>query len=260
MIRRVVVTRPVGPSAGGGTFAKKLVGQGFQVFELPILRCISLPLSADSRQKILRAKSTANDSWLVFLSPTAVRVWRELVGSDPDLLSATANALIAVQGSGTADAVLECFGRKANFVPTVFVAEEFALEFVQRVSNASSITVLQSADGRDVFAPTMAEKGFQVVTINTYNVRPEPVATETLGRYREFVDNETAVLFMSPSAVRAATEVLGNSVGTDKIVSIGPITSQALRAVGIPVWREAQEHSEAGVIASLIMGRQITKS
>jgi uroporphyrinogen-III synthase len=166
-------------------------------------------------------------------------------------MSLTCGALIAVQGSGTASAVVECFNRKVDFVPTFFLAEEFAQEFAQRFSKAASIVVLQSADGRDLFAPILSGLGFKALAVNIYQLQSEPVSAETLSKYREFVNNDTAVIFMSPSAVRAAAEIFGSSLGTDKVVSVGPITSQALRAVGFPVWREAQEHSEAGVVQSL---------
>jgi uroporphyrinogen-III synthase len=229
----------------------RLSDKGFQVFELPLLRSVSLPLSNESRNTVVAASAAASDFWLVFLSPTAVWVWKELVGDDAALISATSCASIAVQGSGTANAVRECFGRKVDFVPTVFVAEEFAREFAERIPRVARVIVLQSADGRDIFAPTLVSFGFSALGINTYQLQAEPVTAEILGRYREFVGNEVVVIFMSPSAVKAAASVLGASLGTDKVLSVGPITSQALRAAGFPVWREAQEHSEAGVVATL---------
>jgi uroporphyrinogen-III synthase len=254
MNRRVVVTRPVGAFSGGRTLTVSLEERGYQVFELPLLRSVSLPLSEEGHGKVIAESAAVKDLWLVFLSPTAVWVWKKLVGDDAALLNATSRALIAVQGSGTANAVRECFARKVDFVPTVFVAEEFAREFAQRVPKMVRVVVLQSADGRDVFAPTLASLGFSALSINTYQLQPEPVAAETLDKYREFVSDETVIIFMSPSAVRAAAGVLGPSLGTDKVLSVGPITSQALRVAGFPVWREAQEHSEAGVVASLESG------
>jgi uroporphyrinogen-III synthase len=35
---------------------------------------------------------------------------------------------------------------------------------------------------------------------------------------------------------------------------VGPITSQAVREAGLAVWREAQEHSEEGVLQALVSG------
>lgn len=251
MIDRVVLTRPVGVFSGGNTLAARFLGLGYQVFELPLLRSVALPLSEESRAGVVAAGRAASDFWLVFLSPTAVWVWRDLIANDSALISVTSSCSIAAQGAGTARAVRECFGRKVDFIPTVFVAEEFAGEFAQRFPRVAGVVVLQSADGRDIFAPTLTNLGFDALGINTYQLQRESVGVEILGQYREFVGHATAVVFMSPSAVLAAAALFGSSLGTDKVLSIGPITSQALRAAGFPVWREALEHSEAGIVACL---------
>jgi len=159
--------------------------------------------------------------------------------------------MVAAQGSGTADALVECFGRRPNFVPSVFVAEEFARELALRLTKEQMVIVPQSADGRDVFAPTLLTLGRQAIGIKTYRLGPEPITAETLAAYRRFVNPEAAIIFMSPSAAAAAASAIGLTLGTDKVVSVGPITSQALKKAGFPVWREAQEHSEEGVLAAL---------
>lgn len=248
MIRRVVVTRPVGPYGGGRKLASRLSESGLEVFELPLLRCLPTPLSAQDQQSLVGRFAQVADTWLAFLSPTAVWVWRELVGENDSLEKFTTEVHIAVQGSGTAEALRECFGRKPDFIPSVFVAEEFAKEFAARLKRGQQVFVLQSADGRDVFAPTLRSLGFAASGIATYGLSPVPLAEDCLSAYRSFVNDQTAVLFMSPSAVRAAAVALGSTLGTDKVVSVGPITSQALKTAGFPVWREAQEHSEAGVV------------
>jgi uroporphyrinogen-III synthase len=248
MIRRVVVTRPVGPYAGGRKLASRLAESGCEVFELPLLRCVPVPLSEQDLQRLTDSFDKREDTWLAFLSPTAVWVWRELVGANALLEQLTAEVCVAVQGSGTAEALRECFDRKPDFIPSIFIAEEFAKELSARLKTGQQVLVLQSADGRDVFAPTLASLGFKASSIITYSLHAMPLAQETLSAYRNFVNDQTAVLFMSPSAVRAAAKALGGALGTDKVVSVGPITSQALKTAGFPVWREAQEHSEAGVV------------
>lgn len=251
MIRRVVITRPSGPYAGGRKLALKLEALGCDVFEFPLLRCVSIPLSSRS-QEIIEALSTkASQVWLAFLSPSAVWVWRELARQHESVLALMREAHVAVQGSGTADALKECFGRSPNFVPSVFVAEEFAREFAAILTAERTVIVPQSADGRDVFAPTLAARGLQAFSIETYRLEAQQVAPETLRAYRGFINSEAAIVFMSPSAVAAAVSTIGSSLGTNNVVSVGPITSQALRKAGFPVWREAQEHSEAGVLAVL---------
>ena len=251
MIRRVVVTRPTGPYAGGRKLALKLAALSYEVFELPLLRCVSIPLSIESQEIIQAASGRGKQLWFAFLSPTAVWVWKELVEHHRGLSELTRDALVAVQGSGTADALVECFGRSPNFMPSVFVAEEFARELAARLTKEQLVIAPQSAEGRDVFVPTLLARGWQAVGIKTYRLGPEPIAAETLAAYRSFVRPDTAIVFMSPSAVGAAASAIGPTLGTDNVISVGPITSQALRKAGFPVWREAREHSEDGVLAAL---------
>jgi len=251
MIRRVVVTRPSGPYSGGPKLAAKLIAQGFEALELPLLRCVSMPLSDQGERMVLELLASASKAWLAFLSPTAVSVWRDLVADKPDLKAATSKAMIAVQGSGTAEALGECLGRRPDFTPTVFVAEEFAREFSRILSKEQPVVVPQSADGRDLFAPMLVSLGFQARSIDIYKLEREKLSEQSLKTYRCFVDQETAIVFMSPSAVRAAVANFGLALGTDKIVSVGPITTQALKKEGYPVWREASEHSEDGVVRIL---------
>ena len=62
------------------------------------------------------------------------------------------------------------------------------------------------------------------------------------------------IIFMSPSAVRAVARAFKDERTTLealRIVSVGPITSQAVRESGLEVFAEAIEHSEDGVIAEL---------
>jgi uroporphyrinogen-III synthase len=67
----------------------------------------------------------------------------------------------------------------------------------------------------------------------------------------ELPNESTAVVFMSPSAVKAAMKAAGDVIRLKRIVSVGPITSKEIRAHGLSVWAEAREHSEDGVLEVL---------
>jgi len=190
-------------------------------------------------------------SWLVFLSPTAVWVWKDLIGEDADLLQATAKSKIATQGSGTANAVKECFNRTSDFVPSVFVAEEFARELIEVLKKGECVLVPQSTDGRDVFVPLLIEAGFSAHGVGIYRLEANEVSKDAISEYRKFVSSDTAIVFMSPSAALSASLILGGVLGTDKIISVGPITSRSIKQAGWQVWREAKEHSEDGVLQVL---------
>jgi uroporphyrinogen-III synthase len=251
MVRRIVLTRPAGPYEGGRKLATSLQELGFEVFELTLQACVAIPLSKPDRDLVAAAFVNPLTAWAALLSPTSVWVWRDLVNAEPVLAQAMNQISIAVQGPGTAEAFSECFGRNPNFVPNVFIADQFAREFAAHLELGDRIIVPQSADGRDVFVPTLKSLGFNAVGVNTYKLRPQPPSRELLDRYRQFVNQDTVIVFMSPSAVKATFKALGTALGTDKVVSIGPVTTNALQSAGIAVWREASEHSEAGILAVL---------
>jgi uroporphyrinogen-III synthase len=251
-VKRVVITRPSGPYSGSKRLAAKLEAAGIEAFELPLLKCVPISLSAEDRESISQELHKDAGGWLVFLSPTAVWVWSDLIANDSMLGSATQQARIAVQGSGTAKAVGECLNRVPDFIPSVFVAEEFAREFARVLAPHRPVIVPQSADGRDLFAPTLRAGGFSARGIDIYKLETNGINEESLVSYRRFIKQGAAIVFMSPSAVTAAARLLGRDLGTDKVVSIGPITTQAIKQAGLTVWREAQEHSEDGVLKVLV--------
>ena len=251
MINRVVITRPSGPYTGAKRFAKKLIAAGFDCLELPVLACKSIALTDPLRHQIKASLSDQKRLWLGFVSPTSVWVWDQIISEDAELAEATGRALLGAQGGGTAAAILECFGRKPDFIPAVFVAEEFAREFAAVLKAGDRLFVPQSADGRDVLAPTLVAMGKDVLSINTYQLEAVALTPEEIEAYRRFVTPNTAILFMSPSAVQATLAGVGGVLGSDKVVSIGPITSQAILSAGLHLWRQAQDYSEDGVLAVL---------
>jgi uroporphyrinogen III methyltransferase/synthase len=250
-IRKIVITRPSGPYAGGRRLAERLNEVGLLSFELPLLECRAIALSDHDRRLAKEGLGASAGSWLAFLSPTAVWVWRELIQSDQELIELTARARLAAQGSGTSAALVECFGRAADFTPSVFVAEEFAREFAVRSKKGECVLVPQSADGRDLLAPTLRASGVDAVAISTYRLEQARISEEQLENYRAFIDDGTALVFMSPSAVRAGVALIGGDLARLRLVSVGPITSQAIKSAGHTVWREAHEHSEEGIIKAL---------
>lgn len=250
MKKTVVITRPSGPYSGAAQLAQKLTESGFAPFELPLLTVQSIEPTTELLTTIRKLLGAARP-WLAFLSPTAVCVFREFVARHLPELVTLSQVSIAAQGTGTAKAVQEKFGRYPDFVPSVFIAEEFAREFAERLAPEHPVLVPQSAEGRDVIVPTLQKLGRSATSFDLYRLVKstiEPTVKESLQKLR---DESTFVVFMSPSAVRAAVEEVGAHLGTKKLVSVGPITSQALRKAGLTVWREATEHSEDGVLELL---------
>lgn len=250
MITTVVITRPSGPYAGAEKLSRKIAERGLAPFEFPVLACEAIPLSADAKT-LVRETLAASGSWIAFLSPTAVHVFADLLAREFPSNAKLLDIRVAAQGSGTATAVRECFGRAADFIPAVFVAEEFAKEFATKLRSDQRVLVPQSAEGRDLFAPTLQSLGKQACSFSLYGLRPRPVESERYEALKSLSGESTVVIFMSPSAVRAAVQGAADALAGKRILSVGPITSQAIRKAGLSLWREAREHSEEGVIEAL---------
>lgn len=251
----VVITRPDGPYAGARHLREALSAAGCDPYHFAVLTCERIALSDTDRARITAAISRSNQ-WLVFLSPTAVTVFRDLLREELAGASISPSVAFAVQGTGSAEVLRSCFGREADFIPSAFVAEHFADEFLQRVSRNQQVLVAQSSEGRNVFAQKLQANGIAVDTVTTYTTRssvPAPADIERVVDLQSRAEG-ACILFMSPSAVHATVAALGARSGAlsgYRIVSVGPITTRAVRSYGLSVAAEAVEHSEGGIVRAL---------
>jgi uroporphyrinogen-III synthase len=255
MTTPVVITRPHGPYAGAKHLEDALRAQGFSSFHLSVLVCERLEISDDERALLTELCAPGAVRWLVFLSPTAVAVFRDLLVSELSGANLPSSVQIAVQGVGSREVVRQCFSRDADFMPSVFVAEQFAEEFCARVSSDARVLVAQSSEGRDVFGRTLVARGYRVATVQTYTTKAVTPAIHEINHFLSICQGgELFLLFMSPSAVNATVSALTScedSLRKARIISVGPITSHAIRKHGLQVAAEATEHSEAGVVRAL---------
>jgi len=159
-----------------------------------------------------------------------------------------ADTTIAAIGPGTAQALSE-HGIAADIVPERFVAEALA-EALQRVEVAGSkALVARAAEARDVLPEALRERGADVDVVALYEtVRGEPGDAAV-----EAARSADYVTFTSSSTVRNLTEALGDRFPSGaRIVSIGPVTSEAARDAGLDVHVEAERHDIDGLVAALV--------
>lgn len=250
MKRHVVLTRPQGVYPGSIQFSQSIRTIGFEVFECaPLVSNVVTP-SADILTSLSQIAHTSGDTWLVFLSPTAVFAWKALVERHGELSQLLSRTKIAVQGPGTEGAVSECFEKRADFIPTVFVAEEFAEQFKEVLKEHDRVIVPQSAQGRNVVAPLLEPVVRQLIAFSSYSLDEQMLSVDVVERLG-VLPPTTIMVFMSPSAVRFMYRQVGDLLERISLLSIGPSTSGEMEACGLSVWREAREHSERGIIELL---------
>ena len=230
----VAVTRA---RAQGSELAARLRGLGAKVVEAPAIRIVPLdgpPPDLDRYDLIC------------LTSPNGVRLlFERLAQADLDA-RAFAGARVAAIGPGTA-AALERRGIRADIVPGRFVAEGLLEALAQET--VGHALVARAAEARDVLPDGLRARGAEVDVISLYETHIESLSEAQL----EGIARADYVTFTSSSTVRNFFAAAGDRVadGT-RLVSIGPVTSEALRGHGREPHVEAAQHDIDGLVDALL--------
>ncbi len=227
--RSVVVTRA---RAQSSALAGRLRALGARVVEAPAIRIEPLET---------RLPELAGFDLLCVTSPNGARLLLETARD----ARALAGPAIAAIGPGTADA-LRAGGIEADIVPPRAVAESLVDALAERAIARALIARAEQA--RDVLPEALRERGVDVEILPLYRTVPESLDAAA----REAALAADYVTFTSASSVRFYVGAAGAPADGQRIVSIGPITSDALREHGLEPHVEAQEHTPDGLLAALL--------
>jgi uroporphyrinogen III methyltransferase/synthase len=162
---------------------------------------------------------------------------------------ALAQASVAAIGSGT-EAALAANGVMADIVPERFVAEELAEALDELELAGKPVLIARAAEAREVLPDALRRKGAQVDVVTLYETVAEDPDPEALERARE----ADFITFTSSSTVRNFVAKAGRDGIPEKarVLSIGPVTSEAIREAGLSVDVEAQRHDIDGLVGALL--------
>lgn len=241
--RRVVVTRA---TAQASALADALTRLGADVLTMPATRIEPLD-GTPLRSAIDRL---GDFDWVIFTSQNAVQLfWNALRSAGGDARALAGVRLCAV-GPATAEA-LHARGLAVDCIPDRFVAEGVLEALGGRADVAGRRVLYAASEGaRPALPDGLRALGATVELIPLYRSVGD---ADGLRRIRETLESAAVdlVTFTSASSVHAYVEAVGEELARrSPAASIGPITSDALRAVGIPVAIEAREST----IASLVQG------
>jgi uroporphyrinogen III methyltransferase/synthase len=234
----VVVTRPKAQASG---LAGSLRDLGARVVEAAVI--VPEPLE-------FAIPELGDVDLLVLSSPNGVKAFfTELRATFRDVRSLYGVA-VAVIGPGTADAV-RAQGIEPDLVPSRAVGESLA-DLVSGFEVRHAM-IVRARGGRDVVRQALLETGTPTVDlIEPYVTVAEPLDPRARARALE-ADWAT---FTSASSVRFFLEAAGGAeVVRDsglKLASIGPITSEALRAQDLEPDVEATEHTPSGLVDAVV--------
>ncbi len=232
----VAVTRARAQASG---LADRLRRLGAAVVEAPAIRIV--PLDGP-------APELARYDLVCLTSPNGVRLLFDRLASAGLDARALAGARIAAIGPGTASA-LRSHGVIADVVP----AERFVAEgLVDALASVpvSRALVARAAEARDVLVEALRARGAEVDVLALYETIAEPMSDAQVAA----VAQADYVTFTSSSTVRFLVQTAGGAGWrpAGRLVSIGPVTSDALREHGLAPDVEASRHDIDGLVDALV--------
>ena len=276
--KRVVVTRARAQASG---LAAILRGLGAEVVELPAIRIEPRIESDEVRQAVRRIGEYAlvcvtspNGAHLLFEALSEAGLDARALGGGPTkqqqvgrggagaaveteaqggtdgrvAVPDETGTTVAAIGPGTTRALAE-HGIAADVVPERFVAEALVEALADIDVKGRKVLIARADEARDVLPDALRERGAEVDVVALYETvreAPEPDAVDA-------AQSADYVTFTSSSTVRNLTEALGDRFPAGaRIVSIGPITSEAARAAGLEVHAKAERHDIDGLIEALL--------
>jgi uroporphyrinogen-III synthase len=237
--RRIVVTRAAQQSGG---LRERLEQQGAEVLLLPTIEIVP-PESYTPLDDALR--QAGDFDWLVVTSANAVRVMDDRLTALGLGAQSLAHVRCGAVGPSTADA-MRSRGLVVDVVPERYVGEALADALADRV-RGQRVLLVRAAVARDVVPESLRAAGAEVAIVDAYRTI---VPADAVARARAVFSDEPlpdAVVFTSGSTVTHLLDVLREAglafPSQVACVSIGPVTSAALREAGLPVASEAETAS-----------------
>ena len=251
--RSVIVTRTL---AQAHSLVEPLAALGAEVLAFPVLETVDpddwAPLDA-------AIADLASYDWVVLTSTNGVdrflKRFRAVGGSRDAILGAK----FAAVGSATAEKLAR-HGLPAALVPADFRAEGLVQAFREMGAGPGwRVLIPRAEEAREILPDELRAMGCDVEVVSVYRVqRAEPVSAvlERLGA--ESVD---AVTFSSGAIARGFVSAL-DEAGLDAVAvlrrlvvaSIGPVTSEAIRGLGLDVNVEARESTMSSLAEAVEAG------
>ncbi len=243
--KRIVVTRT---RQQAGVLSERLRAMGADVYELPTIR-IEEPTDKMTFGEMVQ--DVHQYDWLVFTSPNGVTAFFEMFFRVYRDAREIGGIKIAAIGPATAKKVAE-YRFAVDLQPTEYVAEAVVKAFQEEVGSVENLRVLvaRAEEAREVIPQELTRLGAIVDVVAVYRTVAETEdVTGGIARFRAegadlitFTSSSTAENFMAlnlplPEGLQTA--------------SIGPITSEAMRRLGLPVSVEAEQYDIPGLVDAI---------
>ncbi len=255
--RRILITRP---REQADRFARVLRELGVETLIAPTIRITEpedwSPLDA-------AIEELASYAWVIFTSANGVRFFADrLLASGRDARAFGKGARILAIGPATARALEDTLRIRADGVPERYVAEGI-LEMIPgedlagRDLAGQRILIPRALEAREILPETLGERGAEVNVVPAYRTLPAEEADVERIRAEFGRGRIEMVTFTSSSTVRNFVEMLGEdfigeSMRGVAVASIGPVTSQTAREMGLELHLEAEVSTIPGLARAIV--------
>jgi uroporphyrinogen-III synthase len=262
---RVLVGRP---RHQAGALSAELRKLGADVIEIPFIE-IRKPRSFKPLDTALKSLGTYD--WLILTSVNGVEaMWermektreghdfsRAVGASKSDSVLAAEGLRIAAIGPATRKAI-EQRGVRVDVVPKEYVAESVVRSLKKKVKG-KRVLLVRAKVARDVIPRELRKAGATVDVVEAYEtVVPQSSRVRLRAALKDPKKRPHVVTFTSSSTVKNFVELLGSTrkarykeLAGIRMASIGPVTSETLRELGLPVDIAAKEFTIPGLVQAI---------
>ncbi|MDO4522184.1 MAG: uroporphyrinogen-III C-methyltransferase [Eubacteriales bacterium] len=250
--KRILVTRPKELISG---MANRLREQGAEVLELPAIRTVARPVEGAWKKAL---EQLADYQWIVFTSPTGVRIFFEKLKEKNIDIRNLFSALFAVIGEGTGRE-LESYGFHPDLMPKEYYAEALGQALAGELHGEEKILIPRASIGNPELVELLNSiPGVQVDDVATY---------DTEYGHSELIDERAEIeagridyaVFTSASTVKGFAGSVGEmDFHKVKAVCIGRQTRAAADALGMRTWMSEKATMDSVVekVAELIQAEK----
>ncbi len=230
--KRILVTRS---RAQASALSELLAAAGAVPVEFPTIRTETLPPADDLLPRLLAA------DWIVVTSANGLPALLEQVEASGADIRALGSARLAAIGPATAE-TLTTHHLVVDYLAERFVAESLAEGFPDPAG--LRIVIARAEEARDVLPEMLTARGAIVDVIPVYRTVPEAGEAPDLATL-------DAITFTSSSTVKNFRAQVPGPVDGPVIASIGPVTSETARELGLTVDVEAEPYTVPDLVQAL---------
>ena len=232
--KNIMVTRSRSQSS---SLVEKIMDLGGNPVEIPTIKIEKIEKNSELESEI---KKINEYTYLVLTSKNGVDIFFDKLTEMGKDSRALANLKVCAIGSVTAKEI-EKRGINPDIVPEKFIAEYLFEELKSHLKSEDKILMPRAKNARDYLVDKLSEI-CKVKEVHTYEtVIDDTKKEEVLKLLNE--GNIEYITFASSSTVTNFVELIGkkniNKLEGIKVISIGPITSNTAKDLGITIYKEA---------------------